>query len=92
MAAFSIWFLRHSARWTTPETVSRDISGFPDTVFFNWTEGYEVLHFINRYMEYKKWNSEQTFKKLETTIKTRLPFSAKTHKDVMQWLDENFKK
>lgn len=92
MALFSTSFLRHSARWTTPETISKKINGFPDDVVFNWKEGYEVLYFINRYMDYKGWNSEITFQKIESTIKTRLPFNAKTHFDVMRWLDLNFKK
>lgn len=92
MAAFSISMLRHSAWWTTTETRSKSINGFPDNVLFNWKEGYEVLYFINRYMEYRGWNSELTFQKIESTIKTRLPFTAKTHNDVMVWLDSNFKK
>ncbi|WP_116788790.1 hypothetical protein [Flavobacterium psychrotrophum] len=92
MAGFSIAMLRHSARWAAPEIMSREIEGFPKDRIFNWREGYEVLHFINRYMEYKGWASQITFQKLESLLKTRLPFTARTHYDVMIWLDTNFKK
>lgn len=92
MAAFSISFLMPFAWWAGNVNKTSQITGFPDNRAFKWTEGCEVKKFIHRYMEYKGWNAEQTFCKLETTIKTRLPFSAKTHHDVMEWLDVNFKK
>jgi len=92
MANFSTAILRHSSIWNIPETESMHISGFPDTIQFKWNQGYEILHFINRYMEYRGWFSPATFQNIESAIKTRLPFSAKTHNDVKNWLDANFKR
>lgn len=92
MAAFSLSFLMPFAWWATPQKEDGKTNAFPDNRVFNWNDGCEVTRFVNRYMAYKGWNAQQTSAKLETTIKTRLPFSAKTHYDVMQWLDVNFKK
>jgi hypothetical protein len=92
MANFSTTILRHSSIWNIPETESKQITGFPDNIPFKWNQGYEVLHFINRYMEYRGWFSPVTFQSIESSIKTRLPFSAKTHNDVKNWLDANFKR
>lgn len=92
MANFSIEILRHSSVWNTPETESMHIHGFPDNMQFKWNQGYEVLHFINRYMQYRGWYAPATFQNIESAIKTRLPFSAKTHNDVKNWLDANFKR
>lgn len=91
MAHFTRTILRHSGLWTAPETSNKNLSGFPDAVLFNRNEGFEVLHFINRYMDYRGWYAEQTFQKIETIIKTRLPYAVRTHKDAQQWLDANFK-
>lgn len=92
MANFTKTLLRHSATWSETETTNKEIVGFPEHIVFHWEQGFDVLHFINRYMDYKGWQAEQTFQKIETAIKTRLPFSARTHKDVQQWLDTTFKK
>ncbi len=92
MINFSTKVLRHSAKWTTPEETSSAITGFPDTIELNVNEGYEVLHFVCRYMAYRGWYAEVTFQNIESAIKTRLPFNARTHKDVKDWLDTNFRR
>ena len=92
MANFSTAILRHSSVWNIPESETLQIKGFPDNVLFHWNQGYELLHFINRYMEYRGWYAAVTFQNIESVIKTRLPFSAKTHNDVKNWLDVNFKR
>ena len=92
MANFSTNVLRHSCSWTTPEAETKQISGFPDYVTLNVNEGFEVLYFISRYMEYKGWYSPITFQNIESYIKTRLPIKVKTHKAVQDWLDANFKR
>lgn len=92
MANFSPAILRHSSVWNIPETEILKINGFPDNVLFKWDQGYEILHFINRYMEYRGWFAPATFLSIESTIKTRLPFAVKTHNEVKNWLDANFKR
>ncbi|MXN90656.1 hypothetical protein GR160_05410 [Flavobacterium sp. Sd200] len=91
MAKFTTALLRHSSIWNIPESETKEINGFPENVIFKWNQGYEILHFINRYMEHRGWHAPVTFQKIESAIKTRLPFSAKTHHDVKLWLDANVK-
>lgn len=67
-------------------------SAFAEDRLFNWKEDTEITNFVKRYMEYKGWMSPITAKKLEWEIKTRLPYTVKTHYDVMVWLDANFKR
>jgi hypothetical protein len=90
MISFPTTVLRLSAQWTKPEEHCRSIAGFPDTIKLDVNEGYEVLHFITRYMSCRGWCSEITFNNIETAIKTRLPFGISSHKDVKDWLDINF--
>jgi hypothetical protein len=92
MVTFSKDTLRHSCSWNTTEELSKTISGFPDAIILNINEGYEVLHFVCRYMVYKNWAAEATFQNLETALKTRLPINVKTHYEVKEWLDENFRR
>jgi len=91
MANFTTATLRHTSVWNIQEAIAVAVEGFPDTVPFKWNQGYELLHFINRYMAYKGWQAPQTFQAIESAIKTRLPFTAKSHNDVKKWLDANFK-
>lgn len=92
MINFPTNVLRHSAKWTTTEEASSRITGFPDTIELNVNEGYEVLYFVCRYMSYRGWYSETTFQNIETVIKTRLPFAVRTHNDIKEWLDANFRR
>lgn len=92
MVTFSKDILRHSCSWNTPEETSRNIIGFPENITLNINEGYEVLHFVCRYMVYKNWVAEATFQNLETALKTRLPLTVKSHHDAKEWLDENFRR
>jgi len=92
MANFTTNVLRHSCTWTTTEDGAKKISGFPDQFTLNVNEGFEVLYFINRYMEYKMWFSPITFQNIESLLKTRLPYNVRSHKAVQEWLDINFKR
>jgi hypothetical protein len=92
MSNFSTTVLRHSCNWTMPEEEPKKISGFPADRLLNVNEGFEMLYFINRYMEHKNWFATLTFQKIESCIKTRLPFKVRTHKAVQEWLDANFKR
>ena len=91
MISFPTTILRLSAKWTKNEEVCRNISGFPDAMQLDVNEGYEVIHFITRYMACRGWGAEITFQNIETLIKTRLPFGVRSHKDVKDWLDKNFR-
>ncbi|RZJ71130.1 MAG: hypothetical protein EOO45_12185 [Flavobacterium sp.] len=91
MLSFTKELLRHSCIWNTSEEDSKNITGFPNSPF-NVNEGFEVLHFVSRYMAAKGWASQSTFQNIESTIKTRLPFGVRSHRQVMEWLDLNFKR
>lgn len=91
MLQFTKEALRHSCTFTIDEDICRKINGFP-TIPLNIGEGYEVIHFVCRYMACKGWSSQITFNSIESFIKTRLPFAARTHADVKEWLDANFRR
>lgn len=92
MTLFAPTVLRHSCRWNTPESASREIGGFPENLVLNVNEGFELLYFITRYMDTHGWVSPITFQNIESVLKTRLPFKVRTHRAVKEWLDINFKK
>ncbi|WP_294822040.1 hypothetical protein [uncultured Flavobacterium sp.] len=92
MVNFSPDVLRHSAQWTTAEEACSTITGFPNTIVLDVNEGYEVLHFVCRYMALRGWFAEAIFQGIESAIKTRLPFGVRTHKDVKDWLDSNYRR
>jgi hypothetical protein len=92
MTQFPKEVLRHSCAWTTTEEDCRKITGFPEKTALNVNEGYEVLHFVCRYMAYKGWGAQATFQNIESAIKTRLPFGVQTHSQIKEWLDANYRK
>ncbi len=83
--------LRYSYDWRASEGDNKRITGFPDDVLLNRNEGYEVLYFINKYMTNKSWQQLSTFQKLESTIKNDLPSNIRSHNNVRNWLDNNFR-
>lgn len=92
MAIFSINIFKNPVQQALLPVPDKDVNGFSKDRAFNWTESYEVQQYVARYMQHRGWFSQITSGKLETFIKTRLPFSARTHYDVKIWLDTNFRK
>lgn len=85
--------------WTTTEGDSAKVIGFPDDVFLNRKEGYEVVHFINRFIEgQKSWEDESADKKknlgnkLERMIHDKLPGDIRSHQKVDEWIVSNWAK
>lgn len=78
--------------WNTPEGMVNDIEGFPADVVLNCNEGYEVLYFINRYMEDIDWATIKSFNNIELLIRDWLPLGTHTHQEVKNWLDQNLKR
>lgn len=87
MAIFSSTDLKQEYRWETREHLASQIEGFPSDKILNCTQGYEMLHFLNRYMDDIGWVTVVSFNNIELLIKTQLPFGRRTHKDVKEWLD-----
>ena len=76
--------------WKASDGDNARIIGFPDNILLNRREGYEVLHFLNRYMTKKGWSLKDSLHKLEQAIRNRLPSEIRSHKNVNEWLDNNF--
>jgi hypothetical protein len=66
------------------------LTGKPDSTMLNRTEGYEMLYFINRYMENKGWKQAATGEKIEKYLRTS-SHSGKPHAFWIKELNDNFK-
>lgn len=76
--------------WNSPEIQNARIKGFPDHLYFNTHEGYELLHFINRYMDTKNYTCVDIFNRLERMIKDNILPNQHSHLFVKNWLDKYF--
>jgi hypothetical protein len=91
MANFSRSHLKYvTYTWNNTEIVSKTIDGFPDNILLNRIEGYEVLCFINRYMETHNYSLTSTFEQIEEVIRTRLPLDRKSYKTIKEWLEASY--
>ena len=84
-------------------TASKDgdnakITGFPDRILLSRKEGYEVQHFIKRYVEARNWvdaNNKPvqpgvgTGQEVERLVHLA-PSDKRTHKDVEAWVAANW--
>ena len=92
MANFGRDALRFKYSWTTTEGDSKKVIGYPDNILLNRDEGYEVLHFINKYMTTKNLNNTLTnFNIIENSIKTTVPSNLRSQANIKAWLDSNLK-
>jgi hypothetical protein len=90
MANFKRSDLKYNYNWTAAkENDNAKITGFPDSYLLDRNEGYEVLPFINRYMDSIKWTLESSFHKIEKAIKVDLPGTVRGHATIKKWLLEN---
>jgi hypothetical protein len=83
--------------WRTTEGDSAKVTGFPDDVFLNRHEGYEVIYFIDRFVNWQiSWKSESDQKKkelgnkIEKMIHDHLPSDIRSHKKVYEWIVANW--
>jgi hypothetical protein len=91
MANFKKSDLKLKYSWTaSAESDSAKITGFPDNVLLDRHEGYEVLHFLNKYMNDKGWTSQATLHKLEDALQDKLPGIIRSHANIKKWLNDNF--
>jgi len=89
MANFSRSDLQFTYSWTTTEGDSKKVTGYPDDVLLNRHEGYEVLYFLNKYMDHRKVTSIGYFHRFEKAIHDSLPSNIRSHANVRDWLDKN---
>ena len=91
MANFRRSDLKLSYSWTaSAESDNARIVGFPDNVFLNRHEGYEVLPFLNRYMTDKAWTALSALHKLEDALRSKVPGDLRSHANIRKWLNDNF--
>ena len=91
MANFGRNDLQHQYSWTVTEGDSKKVIGFPDNVLLNRHEGFEVLHFINKYMTTRNLDALRDFHIIERAIQTNLPSNIRSQAHVKQWLDLNLR-
>jgi len=91
MATFTENDLRYSYRWN-PETVEKFPKKirFKDTLELDLEEGYEVLLFINSYMELKNLGMKCTFEKIERILKEELPQSTRSLNKIKRYISDNY--
>ena len=83
--------------WVTTEGDSSKLIGFPDNVLLNRKEGYEITHFINRFIEGEtSWRGESDpqkkvlGQKIERMIHDQLPGDVRSHSKVHAWIVANW--
>ena len=79
-------------KWTArSDNDDPDFKNHQESAELNRTEGYEMIDFID-YLAYK-WNwaddNVASRQKLEKTIRTKVPSSIRTHKDIREWIEAN---
>lgn len=87
----TLFILNIKSLWSgNVKSLSESVNRNADAIFI-WQDSDEVERFVARYMEEKMWNSDITFNRLCTHIRTRLPYTARTCADVKNWLEVTYK-
>ncbi|GGF27069.1 hypothetical protein [Hymenobacter cavernae] len=91
--------LKFDYKWTAKaEGDNAKITGFPDNFLLDRNEGYEVLPFIKRYVEKRKW-VDANKKAVEPSIATgqkveqlihKCPSDKRSHKNIEAWIQVNW--
>ena len=83
--------LKFSYNWDCNEKIIENKKiKFNDNFSLNLEEGYEVLPFINSYMDLKNYAMLTTFHKIEHALKAELPHSKTGYCKIKRWLSENY--
>lgn len=84
--------LRYKYKWEAAGEDDPTITGKPDSSELNREEGYEVLHFINKFSAKNNFKQKASGLKTEKLIKEHLPGSIRSRANVEKWIVENWKK
>lgn len=82
--------LLYTYSWTAIGDDDPKKTGKPDSTLLSRNEGYEVLHFINRFAEKHSFKSKESALKTEKMIREYLPGDVRSHKNVTSWLQDNW--
>lgn len=78
--------------WTAIGDDDPRLTGIPDSTLLNRREGYEVLYFINKFTRKNSLTSSNDAHKIEYLIRYELPSHVRSHKNVTEWIEENWVK
>lgn len=90
MALLNANDLQFNYSWTVIASDDARVTGVPDSVLLNRSEGYEVLYFLNRLAQASKWTEKEPALKAERMINNHLPGNVRSHSNVWQWLVNNW--
>lgn len=90
MSLITKFDLQFDYSWTAIAPDDARITGEPDSTLLNRGEGYEVLAFINRVADVSGWTEKLPALKVERLIQNHLPDTFRSHKNVWQWLIDNW--
>ena len=77
--------LQYNYQWNAIPPDDPRLTGAPDSTLLNRNEGYEVLTFLRRISK-----NLAGAKKAERMIQQHLPGTIRSHKNVLQWLIDNW--
>jgi hypothetical protein len=77
--------------WTTYNHDDPKVSGEPDRTLLNRNEGYEVLYFINKFMETHELKKISSGNKIEKLIRENVPENFHCQDKIHNWIVKNWK-
>lgn len=90
MSDFDKFSLKCNYSWTDADKAKRHEHSIDDVIDTN--NGYQVLDFINRFMEVSGHRSLESFNRVEKMVKRELPENHATRKEIESWLSKNLYK
>ena len=77
-------------KWTAYPDDDPRVTGKPDSTYLNRGEGYEMVYFIDRFMQSKNWSQKGTGQKIEKHLRGSSS-GKQSHADWIKELDKDFK-
>lgn len=78
-------------KWTAYPNDDPRVTGKPDSTFLNRHEGYEILYFINKFVESYGLKEKSIATKTEKMIRNELPSTTRSQENVVKWIVDNWK-
>jgi len=91
MSDFDKFSLKCNYSWSDADKANRYENSSADDVI-NTNNGYQVLDFINHFMEVVGHRSLESFNRVEKMVKRELPENFTTRKEIESWLSKNMYK
>lgn len=91
MSDFDKFSLKCNYSWSDSDKAKRHENSSADDVI-DTNNGYQVLDFINRFMEAAGHRSLESFNRVEKMVKRELPENYASRKEIESWLSKNMYK